>query len=220
MKHPGFPGSSDGKEPACNAGDPGLIPSTLLYPRKQEITLMWMGACSPSVGRGHSIARDMESGAKKPVLNIHTHFVISLIYYYSPNCLDSLLMGHSKPKFLCPVNSSQILLLLCVKKYKRCLLWPLLRSHLLWELCVHELKLFLLLLLVSHVNFIISPATGTREEQRTFPSPWQYHFHLMTDCCWKWPTSWQGSSDNTQLMISLVHMINWHPTFMYSGSTW
>ena len=140
MKHPGFPGSSDGKEPACNAGDPGLIPSTLLYPRKQEITLMWMGACSPSVGRGHSIARDMESGAKKPVLNIHTHFVISLIYYYSPNCLDSLLMGHSKPKFLCPVNSSQILLLLCVKKYKRCLLWPLLRSHLLWELCVHELK--------------------------------------------------------------------------------
>ena len=23
---PGFPGGSDGKEPACNAGDPGLIP--------------------------------------------------------------------------------------------------------------------------------------------------------------------------------------------------
>ena len=24
----GFPGSSDGKEPACNAGDPGLIPGS------------------------------------------------------------------------------------------------------------------------------------------------------------------------------------------------
>ena len=26
MKHLGFPSGSDGKEPACNAGDPGLIP--------------------------------------------------------------------------------------------------------------------------------------------------------------------------------------------------
>ena len=24
----GFPGDSDGKEPACNAGDPGLIPGS------------------------------------------------------------------------------------------------------------------------------------------------------------------------------------------------
>ena len=77
-----------------------------------------MGACSPSVGRGHPIARDKESGAKKPVLNIHTHFVTSLIYYYSPNCLDSLPNEHSKPKFLCPINSSQILLFLCVKSIK------------------------------------------------------------------------------------------------------
>lgn len=84
------------------------------------------------------------------------------------------------------------------------------------------IKFFLLLLLVSRVNFIISPVTGTRGEQRgTFPSPWQYHFHLMTDCCCKWPTSWQGSSDNTQLMMrSLVRTINWHPTFMYAGPTW
>ena len=26
MKHQGFPGSSDGKESACNAGNPGAIP--------------------------------------------------------------------------------------------------------------------------------------------------------------------------------------------------
>ena len=28
MLHKGFPGGSDGKESACNAGDPGLIPGS------------------------------------------------------------------------------------------------------------------------------------------------------------------------------------------------
>ena len=28
----GFPGGSDGKEPACNVGDPGSIPGSERYP--------------------------------------------------------------------------------------------------------------------------------------------------------------------------------------------
>ena len=28
----GFPGGSDGKESACNAGDPGLIPGSRRFP--------------------------------------------------------------------------------------------------------------------------------------------------------------------------------------------
>ena len=30
----GFPGSSDGKESTCNAGDPGLIPRSGRFPRE------------------------------------------------------------------------------------------------------------------------------------------------------------------------------------------
>ena len=41
----GFPGSSDGKESACNAGDPGLIPELGRSPEKematQSSTLAW-----------------------------------------------------------------------------------------------------------------------------------------------------------------------------------
>ena len=32
----GFPGSSDSKESACNAGNPGLIPGSRRLPRKKE----------------------------------------------------------------------------------------------------------------------------------------------------------------------------------------
>ena len=32
----GFPGSSDGKEFACNAGDPGLIPGSRRSPREEN----------------------------------------------------------------------------------------------------------------------------------------------------------------------------------------
>ena len=34
MKTLGFPGGSDGKESACNAGDPGSIPGLGRYPRE------------------------------------------------------------------------------------------------------------------------------------------------------------------------------------------
>ena len=32
----GFPGSSDGKETACNAGDPSLIPGLGLFPFRRD----------------------------------------------------------------------------------------------------------------------------------------------------------------------------------------
>ena len=34
----GFPGDSDGKESACNPGDPGLIPGSGRYPKKGKAT--------------------------------------------------------------------------------------------------------------------------------------------------------------------------------------
>ena len=34
----GFPGGSDGKESACNAGDPGLIPESGRSPEKEMAT--------------------------------------------------------------------------------------------------------------------------------------------------------------------------------------
>ena len=69
--------------------------------------------------------------AKKPT---ETNLVTSLIYYPKCKlCLDSSLIGHPNPKFLCPVNSSQIYCFLFVwflsKMYKICLLWPLIRFH-------------------------------------------------------------------------------------------
>ena len=36
MTNWGFPGGSDGKESACNAGDPGLIPGSGRSPGKKE----------------------------------------------------------------------------------------------------------------------------------------------------------------------------------------
>ena len=33
----GFPGGSDGKEPTCNAGDPGLIPGFWKIPWRREL---------------------------------------------------------------------------------------------------------------------------------------------------------------------------------------
>ena len=36
MKHLGFPSGSDGKEPACNAGDPGLIPGSGRSPGEEN----------------------------------------------------------------------------------------------------------------------------------------------------------------------------------------
>ena len=38
----GFPGGSDGKESACNVGDPGLIPWSGRPPRRREWLLMCM----------------------------------------------------------------------------------------------------------------------------------------------------------------------------------
>ena len=43
MKTLGFPGGSDGKESACNAGDPGSIPESGRFPWRRE----WVPCFSP-----------------------------------------------------------------------------------------------------------------------------------------------------------------------------
>ena len=58
----GFPGSSDGKESACNAGDPGLIPGLGISPEGKGYPLQYSGLES-SMDRGtwlatvHGVAR-------------------------------------------------------------------------------------------------------------------------------------------------------------------
>ena len=60
---------------------------------------------------------------------------------------------------LCPVKSSQIYSL--SKKYKSCLLWPLLRSHF-YETSLHMIKISFSPINLFCVNFIVSPAKNSR----------------------------------------------------------
>ena len=48
----GFPGSSDGKESACNAEDPGLIPGSGRAPGEGNGTLLQYSCLKNPMGRG------------------------------------------------------------------------------------------------------------------------------------------------------------------------
>ena len=48
----GFPGGSDGKESACNAGDPGLIPGSGRSPGKGNGNLLQYSFLENSMDRG------------------------------------------------------------------------------------------------------------------------------------------------------------------------
>ena len=47
-----FPGSSDGKESACNAGDPGAIPGSGRSPREGNDNLLQYSCLENSMDRG------------------------------------------------------------------------------------------------------------------------------------------------------------------------
>ena len=48
----GFPGGSDGKEPTCNAGDPGSIPGSGRSPREENGYLLQYFLLENSMHRG------------------------------------------------------------------------------------------------------------------------------------------------------------------------
>ena len=48
----GFPGSSDGKEPACNAGDPGLIPGLGRHPGEGNSNPLQYSCLENAMDRG------------------------------------------------------------------------------------------------------------------------------------------------------------------------
>ena len=48
----GFPGGLDGKESACNAEDPGLIPGLGRSPREGNGTPLWYPCLDNSMDRG------------------------------------------------------------------------------------------------------------------------------------------------------------------------
>ena len=52
MKYLGFPGGSDGKEPACNAGDPGLIPGSGRSPGEENGYPLQYSCLENSIDRG------------------------------------------------------------------------------------------------------------------------------------------------------------------------
>ena len=49
----GFPGVSDGKESACNAGDPGLIPGLGRSPGEGNGNPFWYSRLENSMDRGY-----------------------------------------------------------------------------------------------------------------------------------------------------------------------
>ena len=48
----GFPGSSDGKETACNAGDPGLIPGLVRHPGEGNSNPLQYSCLENAMDRG------------------------------------------------------------------------------------------------------------------------------------------------------------------------
>ena len=50
--HKGFPGGSDGKASACNAGDPGLIPGSGSYPGEGNGNPLQYSCLENSMDRG------------------------------------------------------------------------------------------------------------------------------------------------------------------------
>ena len=78
-------------------------PLCLPESRKQVSPL---GGALPASGRRTPLSLEIGNLGREAYIN---EPVISLIYYSKPKLsLDSSLNEHPKPKFLCPVNSSQI----------------------------------------------------------------------------------------------------------------
>ena len=96
--------------------------------------------CAPCIGR-HSDCQRQGIQSQEAYINKPD---TSLIYYpKSKLCLVSSLIGQPKPKFLCPVNSSQIQFFafpFCLKSRKVSYVATS-QVPFLWDLHVHELKL-------------------------------------------------------------------------------
>ena len=85
---PGFPGGSDGKEPACNAGDPGLIPGLGRSPGEGTGYPLQYFCLENSMDRGAWWAT-VHGVAKSWTLLSNFHFYPRLYHYWlSPPCLS------------------------------------------------------------------------------------------------------------------------------------
>ena len=68
-----FPGSSDGKESACNAGDPGSIPGSGRSPREGNDNLLQYSCLDRGVwwaivqGVSKRVRQDLETKQQRPV---------------------------------------------------------------------------------------------------------------------------------------------------------
>ena len=67
----GFPGGSDGKESACNAGDPGSIPELGRFP--------WTPIFLPGESHGQSAWGPKESDTERQILREKTHLFQALL---------------------------------------------------------------------------------------------------------------------------------------------
>ena len=78
----GFPGGSDGKESACNAGNPCSIPGSIRFPGGGNGSPLQYSSLENSVDRGawqanfHGVAKSQTRPS-----NFHFHFVIFIPYH-------------------------------------------------------------------------------------------------------------------------------------------
>ena len=76
----GFPGGSDGKESACNAGDMGLIPGSGIFPGEGNGNLLQYSCLKNSMDRGawwatvHGVAKSQTRMSIKLGIYFHAPF--------------------------------------------------------------------------------------------------------------------------------------------------
>ena len=78
----GFPGGSDGKESACNAGDPGLIPGSGRYPGEGNGYPLQFSCLENPMGRGawQATAHGVTKSDKTERLTLSLSLSIILTY--------------------------------------------------------------------------------------------------------------------------------------------
>ena len=81
----GFPGGSDGKESACNVGDPGLTPESGRSPGEGNGNPLQYSCLENSADRslvGYSPQGHKESGKTERLTHIHRYYRNFLYAYY------------------------------------------------------------------------------------------------------------------------------------------
>ena len=116
--HKGFPGGSDGKESACNAGDLGSIPGSGRSPGEETVNhstiLAWRILCTEKPGRLQSIGS--QRVRHDWVTNIHTLPIIPFLHINNlGNIFYTFLPGYGRVCVLFFFFPSRITIIILLK---------------------------------------------------------------------------------------------------------